>query len=299
MKPGTGGWRAIRIDLVPDLEDPVAGALADLGSAGWEARREGERVSLLAYWPATAPDDLRERLRARLGALAAALGAPAPAVADPILVPEEDWEAAWRAHFRVEHPIPGLAIHPSWIPYSPAPGEIAITIDPKMAFGVGSHATTQLCLALMEGRCAGKRVLDVGTGTGILAIAAARWGAKNVIAVETDPAAVANARESIARNGVAVNVTLLDGDVDRAPGRFDLIVANLLSSELRRALPAIAARLAPDGHLVVSGLLLEEEGAIRELLAAHGLSSDASLRRGEWCALAARSASHTSSDSPS
>ena len=299
MSPQTRAWRAIRIDLAPDLEDAASAVLADLGSTGWESKEEGGRISLLAYWPETAPADLREQLRARLGALAASLGAPVPAVADPVAVPGEDWEAAWRAHFRVERPIPGLAIHPSWIPYAPAPGEIAITIDPKMAFGVGSHATTQLCLALMEGGCAGKRVLDVGAGTGILAIAAARWGAAEVVAVETDPAAVANARESIALNRAADRVTLLEGDVDRAGGCFDLIVANLLSSELRRALPAIAARLAPDARLVLSGLLLEEEPAIRDLLAAHGLRADACLRREEWCALAARPDAHTSSDSPS
>jgi ribosomal protein L11 methyltransferase len=141
-------------------------------------------------------------------------------------------------------------------------------------------------------------VLDVGTGTGILAIAAALWGAREVVAVDTDPAAIANAAENVRRNGVADRVRIARGSAEDAGGIFEVAAANLLSSELAQVLPSLPARLAPDGVLIVSGFLREEQGAIRALLDRHGFGPQTWEWSEEWGGLLARRA-QTMSASPS
>ena len=233
------------------------------------SRTEEGVIRILAYWK-TPPPGLADELRARLAGTASRLHATTPRIAQPETVPEEDWEASWRRHFTTERPLPGLVIRPSWIACDPAPGEEVIVIDPKMAFGVGSHPTTALSLRFLRGLCAGARVLDVGTGTGILAIAAARWGAREVVAVDTDPAAVENALESVRRNREARRVRILRGSAAEAAGTFDVAVANLLSSELARVMPSLPRGWRRAATLIVSGFLREEEGAIRALIEERG-----------------------------
>ncbi len=281
------GWCVIDLRVGPVLEDVAAGILQDLGCAGWESRAWEDGVRILAYWHTPRPG-LAEDLRAALSKAASRLGDPPPEIARPAAVPEEDWEAGWRRHFTLSRPLPGLVVHPSWIAHDPAPGEEVIVIDPKMAFGVGSHETTQLCLRFLRDASAGARVLDVGAGTGILAIAAARWGAREVVAVDTDPAAVENAIENVRRNGVAGRVRVVRGSARDAPGAFDVAVANLLSSELALVMPSLPVRLAPGGVLIVSGFLREEEGAIRALLEGHGFRTEAWEWSAEWGGLRAR-----------
>jgi len=280
-------WWVIDMHVAGVLEDAAAAILQDLACAGWASSESGDGTRILAYWPAP-PPGLADELCARLGVAASRLGAPSPAIGRPERVPDEDWEAAWRRHFTLQRPIPGLVVHPSWIAHEAAPGEEVIVIDPKMAFGVGSHATTALSLRLLRGARAGARVLDVGTGTGILAIAAARWGAGEVMAVDTDPVAVENALENVRRNGVADRVRVSLGSARDAPGTFDLAVANLLSSELSRVMPSLPAKLAPGGTLIVSGFLREEEGAVRALLEGHGFRPGDGAWSEEWGALSAR-----------
>ncbi len=283
------GWCVINLRVATVLEDAAAAILQDLECAGWESRVEEEAIRILAYWE-TPPPGLADELRARLAGAASRLHAAPPGIAQPETVPEEDWEAVWRRHFTTERPFPGLVIRPSWIAYDPAPGEEVIVIDPKMAFGVGSHATTWLALRFLRGVSAGARVLDVGTGTGILAIASARWGAREVVAVDTDPAAVENALESVRRNGAVDRVRVLRGSAAEAAGTFEVAVANLLSSELARVMPSLPARVAPGGVLIVTGFLREEEGAIRALIEGKGFRVEAWEWSGDWGGLFARRA---------
>ena len=294
-----GAWCVIHLRFEAALEDAFSAILEDLGSAGWESQPEPPRdVRVLAYWREPAPTGLIEQLRTRLEILAARMGAPAPAPPAAAAVPEEDWEASWRRHFGIERPVPGLVVHPSWISYEVRPEETAIVIDPKMAFGVGSHATTQLCLRLIQGVCEGKRVLDVGAGTGILSIAAARWGACEVVAVEHDFVAVANALENVAANAAGERVRIIEGTVEDAPGVFDLAVANLLSSELIPVVGALTERLSLGGLLVVSGILTSEREAVASLLRSEGFVIETSEISGQWAALVARRA-QTSITNPS
>ncbi len=280
-------WWVIDLRVAAVLEDAAAEILQDLGCAGWVSSEAGDGTRILAYWR-TAPAGLADDLRARLGMAATRVGAVSPAIGPPEPVPDEDWEAGWRRHFTTQRPLPGLVIRPSWIAHDPAPGEEVIVIDPKMAFGVGSHATTALSLRLLREARAGARVLDVGTGTGILAIAAARWGADEVVAVDTDPVAVENALENVRRNEVSDRVRVLRGSAEDAPGTFDVAVANLLSSELARVMPSLPAKVRRDGVLIVSGFLREEEGAVRALLEGQGFRAGAGAWSEGWGALRAR-----------
>lgn len=177
----------------------------------------------------------------------------------------QDWAERWRRGLRARRVGRRLVVTPSWIRPRTRRGDIVIVIDPEMAFGTGEHATTRGALRLLESAVApGDRVLDVGTGSGILAIAAARLGAREVLAVESDPDAVINASANLERNGVVERVELrcdvVDADYLRAlgPRRFDIIAANVLSSVLVPLLGAFRESLDEGGRAILGGILREE-----------------------------------------
>src|SRR5262249_4531505 len=152
---------------------------------------------------------------------------------------ETDWENAWKRHFFVRHVGQRLVIVPSWRRYQPKPAEVILDLDPGMAFGTGVHPTTRLCLQLVERHLApGASVLDLGTGSGILAIAAAKLGAARVLAVDIETTAVRVAHENVDRNGVGAVVQVEEGELDRVPAdvRFDLILANINLRVIRQVL---------------------------------------------------------------
>lgn len=179
----------------------------------------------------------------------------------------EDWSLTWRRGLEPRKVSPRLVVRPSWTTWEASPEELVIEIDPQMAFGTGEHATTRGCLRLLDRYLRpGNRVLDVGSGSGILAIAAARLGAAEVIAVEFDPDANINARENIERNNVQELVTLheamADAELLGELGRFDVIVANILSGVIRPLLPAFASTLTGERLLIVSGILQTESDLV-------------------------------------
>ena len=190
--------------------------------------------------------------------------------ATPLDVATEDWARSSQQNLRAVA-VGGLIIAPPWDASGardqvPGAGENLIVIEPSMGFGTAHHATTRLCLlALQEIDVRGKRVLDVGTGSGVLAIAAAKLGASNVIALDNDPDALAAARDNVARNGV--NVELLDFDLqkDRLPSA-DVLLANLTGGMLRRGASELAAA-ARGGTIILSGLLVAEADLVRAAFA--------------------------------
>src|SRR5579875_1043167 len=222
-------------------------------------------VKVATYVPL---DERAEERRQRLEAALHWLGLLRPI--EPLVVrelAETDWENAWKRYFFVRHVGKRIVIVPSWRQYQPKPGEIILDLDPGMAFGTGVHPTTRLCLHLVARSLApGARVLDLGTGSGILAIAAAKLGAAHVRAVELEPVAARVAAENVARNGVAA---VVQGELARvaAAERFDLILANINLRVIRAVLPDLAARLAPGGRAVLSGVLREHEATLREVIA--------------------------------
>lgn len=199
-----------------------------------------------------------------------------------------DWEAHWRRHARVV-PVGPLVVCPPWLleeAGAAAPPLEPVVIEPGQAFGTGDHETTEGCLAaLCEVGCRGRSVLDVGTGSGVLAIAAARLGAASVVACDTDPLAVQTARRNAALNGVEVRT--FEGSVDAVVETFDVVVANLDSDTIAALAGDLVARLAPGGTLVASGVSRARAGEAVAAFSAAGLAVLPREGR-EWVVLTAR-----------
>lgn len=203
---------------------------------------------------------------------------------------ETDWAEAWKSHYTVLHIGDRLVIKPTWRDYTPQPGDLVIALDPGLAFGSGLHPTTRLCLESLEDHLRpGQTVLDVGTGSGILAIAAARLGASRVLALDTDPLAVQVARENLVRNQVQ-SIVQAEVDAISAISRqatYDLVVANILAETIIELAPALASSLTSPGILIVSGIILEHSQAVITSLHEHGLSVIDQRVDDEWIALIA------------
>lgn len=199
-------------------------------------------------------------------------------------IKEEDWLESWKAQFTPLR-IGRFLVRPSWSAPRPAGEQIEIVLDPGMAFGTGLHPTTQQCLeALSHIALDGRSVIDVGTGSGILAIAASKRGASPVVAVDTDPLAVEAARENTARNGVAVPVG--EGSAADVPGRFDVVIANIVSPVLQRIAPDLVARLAPRGTLIVTGIAAPNEAHTLDAFVRAGMALLDRTQREDWVGLA-------------
>lgn len=200
-------------------------------------------------------------------------------------VEDQDWLESWKAEF-VPIRIGAFLVRPTWSEAIDGDA-VELVLDPGMAFGTGLHPTTQQCLeALSALPLEGKSVLDVGTGSGILAIAAAKRGASPVVAVDTDPLAVDAARENAVRNGVAIPVA--EGSAADVPGRFDIVIANIVSPVLQRIAPHLAARLSGGGTLLVAGISAPAEYATRQAFAHVDLGALDRTERDDWVALAMR-----------
>jgi ribosomal protein L11 methyltransferase len=243
----------------PELLPLAAEVLAPYGG-GAVLEAEGGLVAYAAE-PADVDAFVREvaeRLRDEL-----------PAAAAPELSwrwqENEDWARKWKEGLGPRQVTERIVVKPTWCEWDARPGQVVIDIDPQMAFGTGEHATTRGCLRLLDDVLKpGDRVVDVGSGSAILAIAAARLGAREVVAVEYDPDANLNARENLEGNGVEDRVEIVEQMADAVLldelGPFDLVLANILSGVIRPLLPAFHATLGgtPEGRLIVSGILRTE-----------------------------------------
>jgi ribosomal protein L11 methyltransferase len=200
------------------------------------------------------------------------------------VVDDKDWLESWKAEFVPIH-IGAFVVRPTWS--EPTGDAVELVLDPGMAFGTGLHPTTQQCLeALSTLPLEGKSVLDVGTGSGILAIAAAKRGASPVVAVDTDTLAVDAARENAVGNGVAIPVGV--GSAADVPGRFEVVIANIVAPVLQRIAPHLAARLASGGTLLLAGINAPAEAATREAFSHVRLEVLDRNERDDWVALALR-----------
>ncbi len=205
-------------------------------------------------------------------------------------VADESWATAWKAHYHAFRVTPRLWVVPTWEEAPDDPSAVAIRLDPGMAFGSGLHASTQLCLQFLETCLPPRaRVADIGTGSGILAIAAAKLGAVEVTAVDHDAVAVGIARSNVQQNGVAHVVRVVQGDLF-APllSPVDLILANLTADLLVRAAPRFRSYLHPGGVAIASGIVTPHVSAVTDAFARAGLVTFAAVSAAEWRALAAR-----------
>jgi len=259
------------------LDEEAFNRLADqLGAAG-RASECDPQGNLIRHQAWFAPE---EGVWERLIAATALLGLPAQRVSMQRL--DESWETAWQAHWKPLAIGRRLWVRPS---FCPAAGDdrIDIELTPGMAFGTGTHATTQLCLAAIESICDSchpDTLLDMGSGSGILAIAAVKLGVQHALAIDCDADSVAACIDNARINGVAMDARL--GDTPPS-SRFDLVVANILSEPLIMLAPALAACVSRD--LVLSGLLHEQEQGVVEAYARQGLDLVVSHHQQEWSAL--------------
>ncbi|AGL00837.1 50S ribosomal protein L11 methyltransferase [Desulfoscipio gibsoniae] len=206
-------------------------------------------------------------------------------------VREQDWATAWQKYYKPVRVGKNIVIKPSWEDYTARAGETVIELDPGMAFGCGTHATTAMCLTLLEELAPVHAVVyDVGTGSGILSVAAALLGARQVTAVDIDELAVRAARENAERNGVADRVTAVQGNLldNLAGGQADLVVANIIADVIIRLAPDAAAALKPGGRLVASGIIKDRAEEVRRALDDAGLEPLKELTKGEWVAMVYR-----------
>ena len=207
-------------------------------------------------------------------------------------VAAEDWAEAWKAHFKPLKVTDRLVIRPPWEEYAAQPGETVITIYPGMAFGTGRHASTLLCLKALEQVWEEQtpravtpwQVLDVGTGTGILALAAAFWGAE-VLAIDLDPEAVAAALENVRLNNLIDRVWVEETPLASLRQQFGLIMANITAPDLLQLADALTARLVNDGILIISGFLAEDAPRLAARYQALGMRQTGFLTQEDWGAL--------------
>jgi ribosomal protein L11 methyltransferase len=320
MSDGTS-WLELAVEVDSESVETVSEILARDGynggvvvEPGWIAGDEGpefryaiERpVTLRTYLPL---DAQTEQVRQRIETALWHVGHIRPL--GPLQVRtlnEEDWANAWKQFYPVMRIGERTVIVPSWLSYEPQPQDVVLLLDPGMAFGTGLHPTTQLCLQLLERYTQpAQRVLDLGTGSGILAIAAAKLGAAPVIALDNDPIAVRVAQENIERNAVAGAAMAaegslgagqamghwLSGDFTPAPSapepapdqQFPLIVANLIARVLVILADDLAATLEPGGILISSGIIDTREHEVREAFEKAGLVQLERHVSGEWLAL--------------
>ena len=214
-------------------------------------------------------------------------------------VPQEDWEQSWKKQFNVHQPGAQTVIVPSWQDYQPTESEIMIKLDPGMAFGTGLHPTTQLCIRELEKWVKpNMNLLDIGTGSGILAILSAKLGAQKIVALDTDPIAVERALENSSMNSVEDVIEIAEGTlplanqdflgIDRerwASGTFDIVVANILAHVIAELAPAIMTALKPNGVAICSGIITDGFSHALTALTEHGATLVDATSQGDWRAL--------------
>ena len=262
MTGGEPRYPYVRVEVTPDEEDLASVALFDLGAAGVEVRD----TSTLLKSSDEGTVALVASFATEAGARDAvcALAKRWPARIEHVV--GDAWRDAWRAFFKPQRLGKRLVIRPSWEPVDARPRDVVLVIDPGRAFGSGTHATTRLALLEIDARVReGIRVLDVGTGSGILAIASVLLGAESALAIDVDPDAIAVTRENARANGVASRVRAATTPVTRVRGRYDLVIANIESLVLVPLAEAIKKRVAPGGVLVLGGILEREADHVAEV----------------------------------
>ncbi len=216
-------------------------------------------------------------------------------------IKEEDWANNWKEHFKPVRIGSRLVIKPTWEEYVAAQGDIVLNLDPGMAFGTGAHPTTKMCLEVLEMIFFGEgpydgalpqagpvTVLDVGTGSGVLSIGAAKLGAGRITAIDIDADAVSVAVENLVLNDALPLVAVSTTALEDVPGRYEIVLANILAEELVRLAQPLVDRVAPGGYLILSGILTEKEGFVISGFNDFGLSLVESRREQEWSCLGFR-----------
>lgn len=283
-------WSEVSIEAEARETDLVAACFYDVEATGvvLEDLPDG-RVTVRAYLPVD--DELDGRIaafRAGIAALAEADGFDAAAC--PItsrIVQDSDWENNWKAYFHTQRVGKRIVIQPTWETYTPLAGDVVIRLDPESAFGTGTHPTTAMCLRALESLVrGGETVFDVGTGSGVLAIAAAKLGAERVVAKDYARASAEVAAKNVAENGVQKTIETGVSDLLAAfDGQAELVVANIIADIIIRLFDELDAHLAPGGRLLASGIIDERVADVTEAAVAHGFVLEDMYTDAGWAAM--------------
>lgn len=303
-----GAWLELAVDADVEAVEAVSEILSRAASGGisvepgFELIDEGLGARIDPGRPAIVraylPAGDRAALERMVGEVAEALGHLQAFGLRPIgelrtrIVDEADWADAWKVHFPVLRVGRRVVVRPTWRRHRRKPDDVVLALDPGMAFGTGLHPTTRLCLAAIEsladrGALANARVIDVGCGSGILAIAALKLGAATAFGVDTDPiaieATVANAR----RNALARRIRARAGSLPSGEPAFDVVLANLIAGVLVPLAPRLRNELRESGTLLASGIIVDRESEVRLALEEAGLRVRGRSAEGDWVALEA------------
>jgi ribosomal protein L11 methyltransferase len=252
-----------------------------------------EVTRMTAYFPHdTDLHALKQAFLDFLPVLSESFGPGPEAFSDAAEITDSGWAEKWKEHFHARKVGRKIVVKPSWETVEAGEGEVVLTVDPGQAFGTGTHETTRMCLRMIEDvfdlSPPPREVLDVGTGTGILGIAAALLCASRVLAVDTDPVAVGVAAKNAGENGVSGVFRAETTPLSAIPGTFDLVIGNLIAEILIDMAPDLLRRTAPGGHLILSGILTEKSGWVVEEFAKNGASRVSEAVDGQWTALLLR-----------
>ncbi len=300
----TTTWLEIACRVPAPLADQVADELVALTGSGvcvdnqavdtfsLDTVTEPSIVTIKAYLPDDASTgETVAAIRRVLESLT-----PCGTIPEPVVMPvhEEDWANTWKEHFKPTRIGRRLVVAPTWEPYTAEAGDIVIRLDPGMAFGTGTHATTRLCLQALE-EIVGASVshasaLDVGCGSGILAIGAALLGVPAVTAIDIDPVAADVTIENAVLNSVETGITASTTPLQSVEGTFDIVVANILAEDLARMARDLVARVAASGRLILSGILNEKETVVTAAFDPLFASPATVTRDGDWCCVIYQSA---------
>ncbi len=300
----TNSWLEIACDIPEETADVVAEFLTNLTGSGVCVDNlsvdafsvseipVSERVIVKAYVPAEAdPTCNMGKINSFISELS--LRNPTLRFGTPTLsaVHSEDWSSSWKVHFKPLRVGKHLLIVPTWEEIEPLPGDLVLRIDPGMAFGTGGHETTRLCLEMLEQVMESAplmsvpSLLDLGTGSGILAMAASMLGAGRILALDIDPDAVVVARENLQLNQLSDQIECGITPLESLTECFDIILANILAEELVRLAPHLTKRLQPGASLILSGILAEKEWLVRQGFASQPLKYISTACAGEWVAM--------------
>lgn len=291
-------WLKISLFCPHSLLEPASDLMGVLSGAGVEQTPETEAGATISGFfqlsdgadqqPEPTIESIRARVEREMTALFSLYGL-VPNIMSITLLADQDWATSWQQYFKPFAIVPGLVIKPSWEDYQPAPGEAIIEMDPGMAFGTGQHASTSMALALIKSSMETihpQSVLDVGTGTGILAMAATLFGAEKCVAIDNDPDAVAVAQVNVAHNQLSGAITVSATPVEEILDTFQLVCANIVHDVLVTMAEQLTRLTAPGGHLVMAGILKgPQEDNIKAVYSALGWQMLAHRNQDEWAAL--------------
>jgi ribosomal protein L11 methyltransferase len=289
-------WVEVAVEIHTSLVEAVSSFLIEQGSPGiiqeeltGPAHRKKER--LIAYFPNNRGFGAK---RKKIRAFLISIGQlhPSTFTFHRRVIKEEKWAEAWKSNFKPLHVTARLVIKPPWEDYPQKKGEVVIEIDPGMAFGTGTHPSTQMCLQALEEIMRSSpdsvSMLDVGTGSGILAIAARKLGAQQALAIDIDPVAIDCARKNAAANNVNCGIDFRVGSLDGLRRNFDIIAANLLPQELLKVAPFLPKRMYSGGTLIISGFLRRQKKEVTSAFAEQGLQVLRSRESKSWACLVLR-----------